>query len=60
MMSKELAIAYGQFMGVQFHIMNQYGGLMGGTQTEDQAKELIAEMAKKWPDMIFRIVPAGT
>ena len=60
MMSKYQAIVYGQMVGVKFHILNQYGGLMGGTKTEDQAKKLIAEMAKKWPDMIFRIVPAGT
>ena len=37
MLNKEQAIRYGKQIGVRYHIYNNYGCLMGGTKTWEQA-----------------------
>ena len=37
MLNKEQAIRYSKQVGVRYHIYNNYGCLMGGTKTREQA-----------------------
>ena len=40
MLNKEQAIRYSKQVGVRYHIYNNYGCLMGGTKTREQAVEM--------------------
>lgn len=47
MMNKNQAIAYGKTIGVQYHIFNSMGRLVGGTKTLEQAQAMKSRLEKE-------------
>lgn len=48
MMTSNQAVDYGRKIGVQFHVMNSNGGLMGGTFTIEQANAMKARCEREY------------